>query len=187
MKQNRNSIMRGASGALGKELVFRQRAGNTVISLPPVPRVDNPTTDQIDVRTKFREGIRYAKAACADPATKVAYTAKARGGRSAFNVAMVDFFKAPEIIEVEITTYTGLPGEPIVIVATDDFKVKTVQVSILNNAGNEIESGMALAHPESEDFWTYTTTAVNPDGPSGYVKVQVSDLPGNVTTRELSL
>ncbi|WP_343306732.1 hypothetical protein AAHN97_06430 [Chitinophaga niabensis] len=187
MKQNRNSIMRGASGALGEELVFRQRAGKTVISLPPVPREDNPTGDQVEVRSKFKEANRYAKTATADPALKVAYKAKARPGMSAFNVAMVDFFKAPEILEVDVTTYTGLSGEPILIMATDDFKVKSVKVSILNIEGEEIESGEAMAHPESDDFWTYTTTAANPDGASGIIKVEVSDLPGNLTKRELSL
>lgn len=187
MKQNRNSIMRGASGALGEELVFRQRAGKTVISLPPAPREDNPTGDQVEVRSKFKDANRYAKAACADPVLKVAYKAKARPGMSAFNVAMVDFFKAPEIIEVDAGNYTGLSGEPILILATDDFKVQAVKVTILNIAGDEIESGTALAHPESDDFWTYTTTATNPDGASGVIKVQVSDLPGNVTTQELSL
>ncbi len=34
MKQVRNSIMRGASGSLGDELVFWQRAGKTVVSNP---------------------------------------------------------------------------------------------------------------------------------------------------------
>jgi hypothetical protein len=188
MKQNRNSIMRGTSGALGEELVFRQRAGKTVICLPPVPREDNPTDKQVEIRSKFKEANRYAKQATADPALNVAYKAKARAGMSAFNVAMVDFFKAPEIIEVDISIYTGLAGEPILIVATDDFKVKSVQVSIINaSTGDVLESGAAMAHPESDDFWTYTTTVTNPDGASGIVKVEVSDLPGNVTKRELSI
>ena len=187
MKQNRNSIMRGASGALGEELVFRQRAGKTVISLPPAAREDNPTNDQVEVRGRFKDANRYAKTATADPVLKAAYKAKARPGTTAFNVAMVDFFKAPEILEVDISNYTGLAGEPILILATDDFRVQSVMVSIINAVGDVIESGAAMVHPESDDFWTYTTIATNPDGASGAVKVQVSDLPGNVTTQELSI
>lgn len=61
MRQKRNSIMKGASGALGDELVFRQRAGKTVISLPAVLGPDDPTDEQLGIRERFRNAIRYAK------------------------------------------------------------------------------------------------------------------------------
>lgn len=186
MKQSRNSIMRGASGSLGEELVFRQRAGKTVMSLPPIPREDNPTEDQLTNRSKFNEASRYARTAIANPALKAAYRAKAEPGVSAYNVAFADFFRSPVILNVNVSNYTGVPGSTILIEATDDFKVQSVQVSILTTAGDILETGTAVASPESSDYWTYTATASNPDG-SGVVSIQVSDLPGNVTTRELSL
>lgn len=179
--------MRGSSGSLGEELVFRQRAGKTVVSLPPAPREDNPTADQLEIRSKFQEASRYAKTAIANPALKAAYRLKAELGTSAYNVAFADFFRAPVILKVDPTNYTGSPGSVILIEATDDFKVQSVQVSIINAAGDVLEAGNAVANPESADFWTYTATTSNPDGASGIVKVQVSDLPGNVTTQELSL
>ena len=186
MKQSRNSIMRGMSGSLGEELVFRQRAGKTVVSLPPVPREDNPTEDQLTIRSKFNEACRYAKTAIANPALKAEYKAKAELGTSAYNTAFADFFRAPVILNVDTTNYSGVIGNTILIEATDDFKVQSVQVTIFTAAGNLLETGSASANPGSSDYWTYTITASNPDG-SGVVRVQVSDLPGNVTARELSL
>lgn len=94
MKQENNSIMRGASGALGKELIFRQRAGKTIISLPPAPRPDAPTEKQLAIRDRFREAVRYAKKVIADPALKAIYQAKAKPGSSAFNTAITERLQA---------------------------------------------------------------------------------------------
>lgn len=186
MKQSRNSIMRGMSGSLGEELVFRQRAGKTVVCLPPVPREDNPTEEQLTIRSKFHEASRYAKTAIANPTLKAQYKAKAELGTSAYNVAFADFFRAPVILNVDASNYSGAPGNTILIEAIDDFKVQSVRVTILTAGGDVLETGTAVANPESSGYWTYTITASNPDR-SGVVRIQVSDLPGNVTTREVSL
>jgi hypothetical protein len=185
MKQTRNSIIRGTSGALGEELVFRQRAGKTVMSLPAIPREDNPTNKQVGIRGKFKDANRYAKMVLEDPALKAAYKAKAPLGTSAQNLALADFFKAPEILDIDLSSYTGAIGSTILIEATDDFKVKSVQVSIISGSGEVMETGAAVVNPGSGDFWTYTATTGS-DG-AAMVKVDVSDLPGNVTTQELSL
>jgi len=187
MKQKNNRVMRGASGALGDELVFRQRAGKTVISVPPLPRLDNPTEDQKAVRIKFEAATRYAKTAIEDADLKAAYAAKAKRGVSAYNVALTDFFKAPVVTEIDISNYSGSPGDTIRIFATDDFKVQAVQVSILNAAGTVVEEGAAIAAPEGKDFWIYTATTANAAPAGGKVSVQASDLPGNVTTKEQAL
>ena len=185
MKQRRNSIMRGMSGALGEELVFRQRAGKTVVSLPPISREDDPTDKQQEVRTKFQEATRYAKTALANPDLKAAYKAKSPLGASAYNTAFADYFRAPEILNVDITGYNGIVGDTIHVIATDDFKVKAVQVTILDGAGAILETGAAVADAENDDSWVYTITVSNPDG---YLdKVEASDLPGNKTVKDQNL
>lgn len=185
MKQKRNSIMRGSSGALGNELVFRQRAGQTIMSLPAVPGPDNPTDEQLGVRSRFKEAIAYARTAIANPALKAAYRAKTSKIASPFNTAMADFCKAPVITKVDVSNYNGSAGSTILINATDDFKVQAVHVSIFNGAGDVIEEGAAIVNPESGDYWTFTLPNAIPDG--ALIKVQASDLPGNVTMQELSL
>jgi hypothetical protein len=185
MRQNRNSIMRGASGALGNELVFRQRAGKTVISLPPVLRADNPTASQQEVRTRFQEAAAYAKAALADPATKAAYTARANAALSPYNLALADYFKPPTIPKAEAQNFSGSPGDTIHILATDDFKVQTVYVQIMDEAGTTLEEGPATVSTESADSWTYTLANARPA--AAKAKVTASDLPGNQAVKELEL
>ncbi|HEY1202163.1 MAG TPA: hypothetical protein VGE79_14320, partial [Niastella sp.] len=73
MRQSKNSIMRGASGALGDELVFRQRAGKTVISVPAARIIDRRTKEQLLYREKFRQAVTYARKVVADPVQKALY------------------------------------------------------------------------------------------------------------------
>jgi hypothetical protein len=185
MRQNRNSIMRGASGALGNELVFRQRAGKTVISLPPVFRADNPTASQQEVRTRFQEASAYAKAALANPETKAAYAARANAELSPYNLALADYFKPPIIQTAEAQNFSGSPGDTISIRATDDFKVQAVYVQIMDEAGTILEEGPATASAESTDTWAYTLA--NAQTAAAKAKVTASDLPGNQVSRELEL
>ncbi|GEP94969.1 hypothetical protein [Chitinophaga cymbidii] len=186
MKQTRNSIMRGTSGALGDELVFRQRAGKTVISLPPIVKAYPPTTGQLEVRNKFLEACRYAKTVLANPALKEAYAAKSPAGTSAYNTATADFFRAPVILSVDTGNYNGSAGGTILVLATDDFKVQSVRVSVIDADGEILEEGLAVAGASGTDLWTYT--ALNSvDITGAKVSVQAHDLPGNVTTQETEL
>ncbi|WP_119079997.1 hypothetical protein [Chitinophaga alhagiae] len=187
MKQDYNSIMRGASGALGNELVFRQRAGKTVISKPPAWRPDNPTEEQVGIRSRFQQASRYAKIVLGNPALKAAYKKAADPGVSAFNKAIADHFTPPVIRETDAVNYTGSPGDTIRIHATDDFRVQAVHVTITNAAGNLVEEGQAVPVPGEKDIWLYTATTSNGAAAGGKVKVQVNDLPGNVTEEETVL
>jgi hypothetical protein len=185
MLQSRNSVMRGASGALGDELVFRQRAGRTVISLPAARRADNPTEEQLAYRERFRQSIIYARTAIADPGRKAIYQAIAEQGASAFNMAFRDRFKAPVITGIDIGNYSGSPGDLIRVGAVDDFRVETVRVTILNAAGTVMEEGPAVVSPEGT--WMYTATVANATPAGGKMVVEASDLAGNVTKEELVL
>lgn len=185
MRQSRNSIMRGASGALGDELVFRQRAGKTVISIPAIRRVDRRTEEQLLYRERFRQAVMYARKVVADPAQKVLYQAIAKQGIFAYNLAFRDRFKAPVITAIDIGNYSGSPGDIIRIGAIDDFRVEKVQVTILNAAGSVVEEGPALAGPD--ETWLYTAIITNTTPAGGKLIVQASDLPGNITTGEASL
>jgi len=145
MKQYNNIVMTGASGSLGKQLVFRQRAGKTVISMPPAKIETAPSASQLKLRNKFAAAIRYARLVLANPALKAAYQAKAMPGVSAYNTAISDYLKAPEIISADAAAYTGLPGDKISIHATDDFRVQQVYLTIQGADGSILEEGTAVA------------------------------------------
>ena len=87
----------------------------------------------------------------ADAAAKAEYAAKAGESRSAFNVAVADFFGAPSIDEIDLTGYAGQVGDSIRVRATDDFKVVEVQVSIVNSDGSLVEQGSAVKQANAVD------------------------------------
>jgi hypothetical protein len=53
--------------------------------------------------------------------------AKAKKGRTAFNTAVADFLNAPDIDTIDLSGYTGQPGDLIRITVTDDYKVQEVK------------------------------------------------------------
>jgi hypothetical protein len=76
MKQYNNVVMSGASGALGRQLVFKQYAGKTVICMPALQRKDPPSPLQLESRNRFAAACRYARTALANPRVKAAYQAR---------------------------------------------------------------------------------------------------------------
>ncbi len=61
----------------------------------------------------------YGSAAIRDAATQGAYAAVAGPGQTAHNMAVADFFNAPDISEINLARYTGQPGSTISLKATD--------------------------------------------------------------------
>ncbi len=176
-KVDNNIVTSGLRGKLGDLIVFRTRGGKTFVSKSP--NMPNSNTEaQQKHRKKFQQAVSYAKAALDMPEIKAAYAEQAKPGATAFNVAMADFFHAPHIHEVDLSSYTGQLGDLIRIVATDDFMVAQVSVSIIMANGNVIEQGEAVAH-ENTDDWIYTSTVEYLPAKGDFVRVSASDLPGN--------
>jgi hypothetical protein len=57
----------------------------------------------------------------------------------------------PEFDEVDVSKYVGNPGNTIRIRVTDDFMVKTVDVTINDQDGSLVEQGAAT---NSQMVWT---------------------------------
>lgn len=185
-KSNDNVITRGASGTFGGQIVFRQRYGDTIMSKPPRPSSVPPTDKQLNSRERFLSATQYAKAVNANEALKAVYKAAAKLGQSAYNVALTDAIKAPVIKEIDRSLYTGLSNSIIRINAFDDFKVESVSVIILSLTGDVLEQGKAVLDPNSH-YWLYSATTDIPDPTGCVINVQAIDLPGNMTTQELTL
>ena len=116
-----NVIVKGASGKFGRQIVFSQRAGKTIMSKPPV-RTAPPTTKQKEQQAKFARAAAYAKNALLDPSLKADYTAEAKKRQdvSAYNMAMTDYLRPPVITNVDHSAYTGTAtNQKIIITATD--------------------------------------------------------------------
>lgn len=186
MKLVENDLVMGSSGRFGKRLVYRQRGGKTIIAGRPARKKNPNTARQREIRELFAEGVLYAKSAIADEVIKAAYQAKASGNQTAFNLALSDFCKAPEIRKYNVSDYAGKIGDKISIRAIDDFKVEWVKLIIKDRTNSTIEEGAALLSANGAD-WIYTAKAVNRGLAGTKLIISAADMPGNITTQEVIL
>jgi hypothetical protein len=182
-KQTRNVVTHGLSGKIGDLLVFRQKDGKTIVAKAPAPpkRVSEKQTEH---RQRFQEAVIYAKAALASPVTGDLYQTAAKKGRQPFNVAVADFFNAPDIHRVDLKEYHGAVGDKITVIVSDDVAVQSVQVSIYHADGSPVESGAAV---NASGLWIYTVEQNNENREGSKIVITASDFPGNVTHKEQEL
>ena len=128
MKVKLNPMFEELSGQLG-DLVFREVRGETIASRKPSGGAE-PTEDQVAQRERFKLAAAYGKSVMGDQATLAMYAEAAKNKKMpVFALMVADFLHAPTIVNVDVSAYHGVSGDPIRIITSDDFSV--VQVSIL--------------------------------------------------------
>lgn len=185
-KSENNVLTHGLSGKMGNLIVFRQRAGVTVVSNKPKVSDAPPSEAQKHIRERFLKATKYAKAVIADPATKTTYAAATPAGKTAYNMAVKDFFNAPEIGTITVLGYKGHVGDEVVARVTDDFVVTSVTVRIEKADASLVEEGAAVRDANGVD-WVYTATSVNSSLTGGKIIVVARDMPDNTTKKEVIL
>ncbi|MXV53060.1 hypothetical protein GS399_18980 [Pedobacter sp. HMF7647] len=186
MAQSKNNIVtHGLSGKVGDLLVFSQRNGKTIVGKVPTHSGES-TEGQKQVQQKFQQAVFYAKAAMANPETKAMYQPEAKDGKTIYNVAIADFFDAPDIQTVDFSAYHGQPGDVINIQVTDSFKVKAVSVTITNEDGSVVEQGEAQSASDGYN-WLFTATQVNDSLSGDKITVRAKDMAANLSVKELAV
>lgn len=178
-KIRKNIIIQGFSGTLGEQLVIRQdKAGRTILAVPPTFDPDRTFTEaQLERQERFRNASTYAK----DAKTNEEYVQKAEGTPlNPYNVAIADWFHAPEVQEIDMEGWSGQIGEVIRIKAVDDVRVTQVNVVISDENGAVLEQGAAVSHEGG--WWLYTTQTAISGSPR--VVASARDLPGNIAQLE---
>jgi hypothetical protein len=184
-KIKNNPIMKGASGMLGKTVVYRESKDGTLIMANKPKKSGIVTDQQLIVMSRFEEASQYAKAQLLDPTSKAEYTAAGISkNRSAYQVAMSDYLKKPKMLECDTAAYTGLVGDIINVRALDDFKITSVQVRITSATGVLIEQGTAVSQALTPHIYRYAATAANATLHGTKVVVTLRDKPGNATVTE---
>jgi hypothetical protein len=113
-ESNKNLATDGLRGQVGNFVFRRRRAdGKIFVSRHPGEQEAEPTDAQQLIREKFQQAAIYGRSAITDPQIKAAYKAAAKPGQSAYNVAVADFFHAPDIEEVDLSAYSGQAGDVI--------------------------------------------------------------------------
>ncbi len=159
-----NAIVQGLSGKFGDQIVFRQlRDGRTIMCAKPDFSRRKLSKDQKAHHERVKAAAAYASSA----AKKEPLYAELAAGtmKNAYNVAFGDWFNPPVIHSIEKR------GGKIIIHASDDVRVASVVVMILDEEGKVIEKGDAKQ--VESDEWEYVCNA------EGKVVAEARDLPGN--------
>ena len=174
-KVRNNIIIQGLSGSLGDQLVIKQdKAGRTIVAVPPSVDPNRTFTEaELERQGRFRDASVYAKGA----KDEAVYAAKAEGTpMNPYNVAIADWFHAPEIKEIDVTAWHGTAGEVIRILAVDDVQVTQVNVVITDGTGTVLEQGAAVQAEGA--WWNYTVTVTSAS--ASRIVVTARDLPGHI-------
>jgi len=97
-----NIITAGLSGMLGKQIVFRQWKGATIIAKAPVTNRSLIKSEAYErSKQRFREANEYAKKVMNDPVLKQMYKSKCKVRQNAYNKAVQDFLTTQDIREIK--------------------------------------------------------------------------------------
>ncbi len=189
MAHSNNSLVTGKlSGTLGKELVFREWEGKTVVAKTPGKRKGGPTPPQAETQEKFLIASRYARAVIrnADKGLAEAYAAVLRPRQNVYSRALEDFLSTPEVKSINTRNYKGTVGDKIAVRAIDDFRVVSVRVQIVAANGTLLEEGKAEEDTNGLD-WIYTATQANSLLAGSKIIAMATDVPGNEGMLEATL
>jgi hypothetical protein len=187
MAHANNSVITGKlKGSIGKELVFREWEGKTVVAKSPKARTGAPTAAQEKTQENFLLAARYAKFIMNDPEMVAGYAAALRPRQNVYSRALEDFINAPVVTNINTRAYTGAAGDSIVIRAKDDFRVVNVLAEIYSPDGSLLEKGECIQNKNGVDF-TYIAKLPNPALAGSIVKAIAYDVPGNEGALELVL
>ncbi|PWV53977.1 hypothetical protein [Chitinophaga sp. S165] len=172
-----NILMQLVRGTLGKQITIYERNGQIIMAKKRGPSRKKPTQKQLEARLKMTIASARAQLMLEDPQIKAYYQSLAGPGQNAYNIAVKDAYRSPEVQNIR------LEDQEVVVTAQNEFRVAEVEVKVIDAEGVVTASGRAFLGRNGVD-WTYKTTAL-PAG--GKVIVVVKSLPGNQTVKELLL
>jgi hypothetical protein len=173
-----NNATHGLSGRVN-QFVYRQRFGKTVVSKRPV-RTAGFTETQQTYLSNFKKAVLYASSILQNETVKRAYQQKAKPGHSAYNAAIADYLKAPEIHSLDLSGLTETTGSKISAIVTDNFWVEFVKIKIENSIGELIEEGNAIPQSDGQT-WLYYAQTSDANKPGNIITVIAADHPGNIS------
>ena len=177
-KVKKNIFIRGLSGKLGDQFVIKtDKGGRTIVSAKPIFPSDREFSPaQLAHQQAFPEAVAYANLA----KEKEIYRLKAIGGpKSAYNVALGDYFNPPEILTVDLSQWTRGNGGTVRAKVQDDVRVAQVKVTISDETGAVLEEGMAQEAGALCCAYSTTQAATN----NLRVTISAKALPGHITEK----
>lgn len=170
-----HTAIKAIRGRIGG-LVCRQWQGGTYVTVRPTSGRRVRGAAEAATNDRFKEAVAAARHA--PPEMIARYDERARQeGRSRFSIRTRDYLVPPRISAVFAGCYAGRVGDPVLVIARDDFEVKEVRVTLRRGDGTVVESGLAARVPG--DVFRYDASTAVPAGTALQVEVTACDWPGN--------
>ncbi len=187
MKASRDNLFTDAASGTARNFTLRQmQSGEGIISARRGRSKTPPTPKALATRERFFLATRYAKSVQADEATKALYAAAVKPSQSVYLLAVTDMLTKPSVHSIDALGYNGRPGDMIMVRASDDFTVNSVELIVRDAQGAVIERGFAVPHDNTLD-WLYTATAEHLNMEGSVVTAIATDLPRNQHALEVTL
>ena len=184
MAKLRKETKADISAVLADDVAKRTYRGQTIFSTIKRPGKSKSVKRKAS-NDRFADGNRWAKGILKDPEIKKLYSKGINDNLpNAHTVAVQDYLTPPTIHYISQKQHTGAIGDKIRIKATDSFQVTSVDVTITDKNGTELEKGPAERYKRKPQMWIYTVTVANPDVAGTVIKVTAMDRPKNKVTKE---
>ncbi|MFA0964373.1 hypothetical protein AB9P05_21385 [Roseivirga sp. BDSF3-8] len=178
-----NPWIEGARGMVRGAIVYRQRAGRTIVSARPAKSSKPRSEKQKAHHKRFGEATAYSKRVKENDALFAMYRAAAEGFISWQNLAVRDYMYAPEVEKVVAEGFTGKTGEVLEVYASDDFGICCLRVTVMDGRGTVVESGECHVLIANKVYAYALGTDL--DMTNGvWVRAEAADAAGNVTVYE---
>lgn len=172
IQKHLNIITAGARGGFGKQVVFRIRYGQVILSAYPGKRAGKRSAAEKLGNIKFTTAASWSEKVRKSEELKAFYTERLSGALNVHNLAISDSLCSPEIKSVSVKD--GV----FTIHATDNVWVAAVTVQVYDVLGALLEEGNADRMKQG-DKWTYPVAMKNIA--DCITIIAASDLPGNKT------
>jgi hypothetical protein len=168
----------------GKFVLYKTQSGRTLFAKKPVFNAEKARISPEGLmRETVRQAVTYAEFVWDEPI----YRTKALGTSvSAYNLAVADYLGKPQILNIEIRGWTGGIGQPIQILAKDNFMVIGVRL-VIRDREYVWEAGEARQSESNKLLWTYCTRTPVAREPGLRLDAYAFDLPGNVGEYHMEL
>jgi hypothetical protein len=179
-----NTVIGLVHGKIGDLVFVQTRDGKIIVRHRPVREAEF-TARELGNQSLFARAGEHVHKLRQEPERYAVYqqAAKLRGKR-ACDLANADFRHPPVIQDIDVSAYSGNPGEVLRIQAVDDFGVVAVEVILADLTGTVIEQGAAVLD-EASGLWLYPARIAVGSGQTIVAHVNAADRAGNVVTKSL--
>lgn len=169
-------------GRIGDVVIRHHNDGNISAARRPKPSSVPRTQAQRKRESLFADAVAWASEMLKEPGVRAHYEKVAnRKGKRIYDLLKSDFMRPPKVDRVDVSGYSGAPGDVIKIRARDNVKVTAVRLKLHLEDGEVLEEGEAV---ERFRRWTYTARRPAPEGTTIRIVATAMDRPGGSHTLE---